>query len=231
MVYHHAIQQMMLCVVDFVITFAFFSNTLRHFCRWFPQRENFAGALSALASKPPSQGVGLHKKPSKNLLQTPTQIGQSSEALKSKASTQQWNKLTRNWSWKKVLVEAKVGFVTKSVVVDFLPTQIEAVHLSFFPTMTKEPGTAKSSTRPKVTTLRRGNGALETRPLSHLQARNSVVLSTLLKVVLMNGIARKKRYTVATSSRRPMDVSVSQQTMEDINTVYRKTASTNLRGG
>ena len=83
-----------------------------------------------------------------------------------------------------------MGFVIKSGVADFLPSQTEAVDLSFFPTtVTREPGTAKSSKRPKMTTLRRGNDALETRHLSHPRARNSVVLSILLKVVLMNGIA------------------------------------------
>ena len=102
-----------------------------------------------------------------------------------RGSTRPWNKLTRVWSWEKVLVAAKVGFVIRSGVVDFLSTQTEAVDLSFFPTtMTREPGTAKSNKRPKMTNLRRGNDALETRHLSHLRARNSVVLSILLKVVL-----------------------------------------------
>ena len=150
-----------------------------------------------------------------------------------KVSTRPWNRLTRGWSWEKVPVEAKVGFAIRNGVVSFVTTQTETVDLSFFPTtMTREPGTAKSSTRPRVmTTLRRDNDALETRHLSHLRARNSVVLSTLLKVVLMIGIARKKRYTVVTSPRRPMAVCVSPQTTEDISTVHRKPASTPQWGG
>ena len=61
-------------------------------------------------------------------------------------------------------VEAKVGFAIKGGVVSFLTTQTETVDLSFFPTtMTREPGTTKSSSKPRVTTLRRGNDALETR--------------------------------------------------------------------
>ena len=98
-----------------------------------------------------------------------------------------------------------MGIAITGGVVRFPTTQTGNVDLSFFPTtMTRYPGTAKSSTRPWVTTLRRGNDALETRHLLHPRARNSVVLSILLKVVQMNGIARKKRYTVVTSSRRPM---------------------------
>ena len=48
-------------------------------------------------------------------------------------------------------------------------------------------------------TLRRGSDELEIRHLSHPQARNFVVLSIPLKVVLTNGIAHRKRCTVATS--------------------------------
>ena len=124
---------------------------------------------------------------------------------------------------------SKVCFVIKNDVVGFLPLLTEAEDPnSKRQKSLEQPGRAKD---PKMTTLRRGNDALGTRHLSHPRARNSVVLSTLLKVVLMNGIARKKRCTVATSSRRLMDVYVSQQTTEHINTVHRKPASTLLWGG
>ena len=121
-------------------------------------------------------------------------------------------------------------FVIRNGVVVFLPLLTEAEDLCLFPAAaaTKKPGTIRSSKRLKMTTLRRGNDALGTRHLSHPPARNSVVLSILLKVVLMNGIARRKRCTVATSSRRQMVVSVSQQTTEHINTVHRKPASQEL---
>ena len=96
---------------------------------------------------------------------------------------------------------------------------------------TKKPGTIKSSRRPRTATLRRGRDALGIRHLSHPQARNFVVLSIPLNVVLTNGIAHRKRCTVATSSHRRMAVSVSRQTMEHINTVRRKLAPTVLWSG
>ena len=82
-----------------------------------------------------------------------------------------------------------------------------------------------------MTTLRRDNGALGTRPLSRPRVKNSVVLSIPLKVVLTNGIARQRRYTVVTSSPPLMAEFVLPQTTEDINTVHRKPASTPPRGG
>ena len=77
----------------------------------------------------------------------------------------------------------------------------------------------------RTVTLGRDSDKLEIRHLSHPQARNFVVLSIPLKVVL--GIAHRKRCTAATSHRQ-MAVSVSRPTMEHINIVLRKPASTRL---
>ena len=64
------------------------------------------------------------------------------------------------------------------------------MHLHLFPVTatTKEPGTIKSSRRPRTVTLGRDSDELEIRHLSHPQARNFVVLSIPLKVVLTKHI-------------------------------------------
>ena len=126
------------------------------------------------------------------------------------------------------LVVVKVCFVIRKGVVGFLPFLTETKNLHLFPAAatTKKPGTIKSSRRPRMATLRRGSDELGIRHPSHPQARNFVVLSIPLKVVLTNGIAHRKRCTVATSSHRRMAVSVLRQTMEHINTIHRKPAST-----
>ena len=131
-----------------------------------------------------------------------------------------------------MLVAAKVGFAIRSGEASFPTPQTEAVDLSFFPiTMTSVPGTTKSSTKPKETTLKIGKDVMEMRHLSRLRERNSVVPSTPPKAVQTNGIAHKERYIVVTLLLHLMAELVLPQTMEDISAVERKPASTPPWGG
>ena len=87
---------------------------------------------------------------------------------------------------------SKVG--DRGGVVRFPTTQTRNVDLSVFPpTTTRVVGMTKVVHKARVTSLRSDSGVLETRPLSRLRVRNSVVPSTPLRAAQMNGIARRRR--------------------------------------